>query len=488
MDAEADAALAGSDGAAGWPTPASSGRAGEPAGVAADADAGAAVPGGPEAAPSSGPAAGEDPAPVGEGQAPAFTGAAGDGGPLRHAGFRLLLGGQALSQLGFQFAGLAMPVIAVSMLHATEAQMGYLNAAEFAAFLLVGLLAGGWVDRMRKRRVMLVADSLRAVAVLAIPLLFLLGRLSIWQLYVVAGLLGVATVFFDVAYQSYIPILMPKPLVGSANGILEGTSQTARLGGPALAGGLLYLVSAPVLMVVNAIGFAVSAACLAFIIDDERPVPAEQRRNLLVEIREGVEFVARQPLLRTLVATTGLSNLGSTMVFTMTAILVLRNLGFDPVLLGALFTVGAVGGIVGSFASSRIADRLGEGPTLRASTLVSAVGLLAIPLAVSVPEVALPILAVGEVLFSAAVVVYNVVQVSARQKLCPPHLLGRMNASIRFVVWGIMPLAALAAGWLGNAIGAHATAWIGSGVQALGVLPLLLGRYGRLRELPTHPE
>ena len=239
-------------------------------------------------------------------------------GPLRHPGFRLLLVGQSLSQVGFQFSGLAMPVIAVTLLHATEAQMGYLNAAEYAAFLVIGLLVGGWVDRLRKRRVMIVADVARAVGVLAIPLLFAAGQLAMWQLYLVAALLGVATVFFDVAYQSYLPILMPKNQVGRANGILEGISQIARLGGPAAAGGLLAIVAAPVLLVIDGFSFVISAVTLGLIRDDERPVPAEERQGLVTEIREGIAFVASQPLLRRIVTTTALSNLGSTMVFTMT--------------------------------------------------------------------------------------------------------------------------------------------------------------------------
>lgn len=177
-------------------------------------------------------------------------------------GFRLLWGGQALSQVGFQFQTLAMPVIAVTLLHATEADMGFLNAANTAAFLLVGLLAGGWVDRMRKRQVMIVADAVRAVAICAIPVLWSMGILAVWHLYVIAGLIGVATVFFDVGYQSYLPILVPSEQVGRANGVLEGTAQIARLGGPSVAGALLTIVAAPWLMLINAVGFACSAVLL----------------------------------------------------------------------------------------------------------------------------------------------------------------------------------------------------------------------------------
>lgn len=297
------------------------------------------------------------------------------GSPLVNPGFRLLWGGQALSQVGFQFQTLAMPVIAVTLLHATEADMGFLNAANTAAFLLVGLLAGGWVDRMRKRQVMIVADAVRAVAICAIPVLWSMGILAVWHLYVIAGLIGVATVFFDVGYQSYLPILVPSEQVGRANGVLEGTAQIARLGGPSVAGALLTIVAAPWLMLINAVGFACSALLLGVIRDDERPRPVGERQRLLVEIREGITFVVGQPLLRVLVTSTMLSNLGSTIIFTLLTLVVLRDLGLAPELLGVVFSAGAVGGIAGALFASRISERLGEGPSLRASTLLGTVGV-----------------------------------------------------------------------------------------------------------------
>ena len=411
------------------------------------------------------------------------------GSPLRNPGFRLLWGGQALSQFGFQFQTLAMPVIAVTLLHATEADMGYLNAANTADFLLVGLLAGGWVDRMRKRHVMIVADAVRAVAICAIPLLWSTGSLQVWHLYVVAGVVGVATVFFDVGYQSYLPILVPSEQVGRANGMLEGVAQVARLGGPSVAGGLLAVLAAPWLMVINAVGFAWSALLLLFIRDEERPRPSSERQNLLVEIREGIVFVAGQPLLRVLVVSTALSNLGSTIIFTLLTLVVLRDVGLAPELLGFMFSAGAVGGIAGALFASRIAERLGEGPTLRASTLLGAAGIAVFAVATFLPVSAvLPALLVAECTTSLAVVVFNMVQVTARQRLCPAPLLGRMNASIRFVVWGIMPVASLTAGWLGAVIGARPTLVVGALVQVLSAVPFLVSRYGSQRELPRHPE
>jgi len=409
-------------------------------------------------------------------------------GLFREPGFRLLLAGQALSQLGFQFSTLAMPVLAVVLLHATEEQMGYLNAADFAAFLVVGLLAGGWVDRWRKRRVMLAADLVRATAVLVIPILWATGSLAIWHLYLIGAVIGVATVFFDVSYQSYLPILLPGRLVGPGNGVLEGTSQVARLAGPGIAGALLAVLAAPLLLVANAVGFLISACCLAFIRDQERPQAKHERRRLLTEIAEGVRFVAGEPLLRLLVITVALANIGSTIMFTVFPILVLRDLALPPQLLGVILTFGAIGGIAGSFAAPRVSDGIGQGPTLRLTLVLSAFGVVLLPYAAHVPSVALALLCLGEALMSFSVVMFNVVQVTTRQRLCPPRLLGRMNASIRFVVWGVMPLAALASGALGGWLGTLATVWIGASVIIVGVLPMLLSRYGSMHELPTAAE
>lgn len=406
---------------------------------------------------------------------------------LGHRGFKRFWAGQGLAQLGFQFGGLATAVIAVDLLHATDAQMGYLNAANTAAFLLVGLIAGAWVDRWRKRRVMIVADLARVLLMLAVPLLWFADALTFWHLMVIGTLLGLATVFFDVAYQSYIPVLVGREAIADANGKLESTSQIARLGGPAVAGLLLKLVSAPVLLLINAIGFAVSAVTLLAIRDDEQPADRANRRPLVTEIREGLSFVLREPFLQRLLANTCTTNFGATIVFTLQSILVLRILGLDPSLLGVIMSIGAVGGLVASLTQVRLTRRFGEGPVILMSTTTAAIGIFLVPLSATFPRAAVALLIAASFIQSFAVIVFNITQVSARQRLCPPHLLGRMNASIRFVVWGIMPISALVAGALGTAIGTVPAIWVGVALMFIGIAPFL-GRYGRMRTLPTSPE
>ncbi|WAC66462.1 MFS transporter [Agrococcus sp. SL85] len=408
-------------------------------------------------------------------------------GLWREPGFPAFWLGQGLSQLGAQFAAIAMPIVAVTMLHATDAQMGFLHAAETAAFLLVGLPAGAWLDRMRKRRVMIAADLVRVVAVATIPLLWIAGMLEIWHLFVVGAVVGVATVFFDVGYQSFVPVLVRDEHVGPANGALEATAQTMRLGGPAVAGGLLAVLSAPLLLAANALGFLLSALSLLLVRDREQVRPKHERQHLVREIGEGLRFVARTDFLVRIVGTTALTNLGSTIAMTLSPILILRILGLDPAVYGLLLTLGALGGLAGSLLATRIARRIGEGPALSISTLVFCGSAALLPLAAMLPGAAVPLLVAFEVLLGFGVLVYNIVQVTARQRICPKPLLGRMNASIRFVVWGVMPIGALVSGWLGTVLGTVPAIWIGTVVAILGALPLLLSPYARMRQLPTRP-
>lgn len=403
----------------------------------------------------------------------------------RQPGFALLWAGEGTSQLGAQLAAIAMPIIAVTMLHATDAEMGFLAAAQTAAFLLVALPAGAWLDRSAKRHVMIVADLVRAAAIAVIPLLAILGRLEIWHLVVVGLVVGVATVFFDVGYQSFVPVLVDDDHVGDANGVLEATAQTMRLGGPAIAGALLGILAAPIVLLANVAGFVVSALALSGIRDGEVVRPKHDRQHLLVEIGEGIRFVAGNDLLRRIVATVALSNLGSIIVTTLLPIAILRILGIDPLLFGAIMSVGAIGGLAGSVLATRIARAIGEGPAIAWSTVVFAASASLLPLAVLVPDAAVALLMVGEAIVGFTVLVFNIVQVTARQRLCPTPLLGRMNASIRTVVWGVMPIGALVAGGLGTALGTVAAMWIGVAVGALAVPPFLLSRFRTMRALPT---
>ncbi|MFM5905177.1 MAG: MFS transporter [Micrococcales bacterium] len=408
---------------------------------------------------------------------------------LKDSQFRKLWLGQGISVFGDQFTGLAIPVLAVTILHATEWQMGVLNAFGTAAFLLVGLIAGAWVDRWLKRRVMIVADLIRFATLLSIPILWFAGQLQIWHLFLVAGIVGVAAVFFDVAYQSYIPILVSKEHIGPANSYLETTNQVAGVAGPSVVGFLLTLVKAPVLLVIDSASYLVSVLALSRIRDQETPKPATERRPLRVEIAEGIRFVWNQPLIRTISFTTATSNLFSSMIFTLMPLYVLRTLGISTALWGAMMSAAAIGGLLGASATGKLIKLVGEGPLIAVSALVSGLALGLVPLAASMSQTAAVVtLTIAEFVISFTVLTYNITQVTARQKLCPKPLLGRMNASIRFFVWGVMPIGSLAAGGLATAFGTVSVLWIGFAGTLAAAGFVLFSPLARLRELPSVPQ
>lgn len=404
----------------------------------------------------------------------------------RDRNFTTFWAGQALGQFGAQLGQLAFPVLAVSLLHASEFEVGVLNAASLAAFLAVGLPAGAWVDRWLKRRTMITADLLRMAAMAAVPFLWWSGSLEIWHLYAVAAIVGTATVFFDIAYQSYVPVLVPSADVREANSKLEATAQIARIGGPAAGGALLAVVSAPVLFVGEAAGYLLSAVFLGRTRDSEVRAPAAARRPLRAEIREGLSFVVRHPLISRIAACTGGMNFSGMLIFTLMPVLVLRNLGLGPQGMGLIMTVGAAGGLLGALLAPRVAARIGEGTAIPVCAVASSVFVLLVPLAgaVSEPVASLVLLLVSEVGFGFSVLVYNILQLTMRQRVCPPQLLGRMNASIRFAVWGVMPLAALASGYLGGHIGLVPTMLIGAAGSLLATAPVLFSPLRTMRTLP----
>ena len=404
----------------------------------------------------------------------------------RHHDFRQLWVGDTVSQVGTQLSQLALPVLAVTVLHAGPREMGLLTAFETLAFLVVGLPAGAWVDRWRKKRVLVTGDAVRALAFGSIPLVWAVGHLSLGQLYAVALVTGVATVFFDVAYQSYLPAIVDGDQVVDGNAKLQASQSVAQVAGPAAGGVLLRVVSAPVLVAVDAVSFALSALFVRRIRHEETPPPRAERRPLRVEIGEGLAFVVRHPLLVRITACTSICNFASGLVQALFVLYVLRTLGLGTQTVGLVFAVAAVGGLAGAVLTSRIVAVVGEGRTIPVSIAIGGLASFATPLAALAPGTLGPtaILTLGSVVFWAMVVVYNITQVSFRQRLCPPALLGRMNASVRFIVWGTIPLGGIVGGVLGGAVGIVPTLYVASAIQLAGALPVLLSPLLRMRDLP----
>lgn len=406
------------------------------------------------------------------------------GGLWHHLGFRRLWIGETVSQLGTAVSQLALPLVAILAVHATTFQVGLLTALETAAFLVVGLPAGAWVERMRFRRVLIVNDLIRAAALGSIPLAAALGGLTIWQLYAAALVTGISTVFFDVAYMSYLPLLIGRDDLVEGNAKLQGSESVSQIAGPGLGGLLVQLLTAPYALLADALSFAWSAAwVLSIPARSPRPERAPGR-HLGREIAEGLRFVLGNAMLRAIAMCTGLCNLFSSMTIAVLYVLLARELHVPAGIIGLITSTAAVGGLLGSLIASRVAARLGQGPAIWISAACIGPGAFVAPFAHR--DWTLVLLALANVVVWMGIVVYNVTQVSFRQGLCPPRLLGRMNATMRFLVWGTMPLGGVLGGALGSAVGVRATLLAAAVGQALSFLPVYWSPLRRMRDLPAY--
>ena len=400
----------------------------------------------------------------------------------RHRDFMKLWAGDTVSVFGSELVLFALPLIAVQILHADAFEMGVLAALESAAFLLISLPAGAWVDRLPKRLVIVSGDIIRAAILLTIPVTWMVGALSMVQLYLVAAGVGIVSVFFDIANQSYLPELVDSDAISDGNGKLQASQQTAGVAGPTLASGLVTAIGAPLTVGLTSICMGLSSILVGLIRHRETPRPAEVRAGLVAEIREGLAFVIGHPLLRRITACTGLTNFASSGIFALFVLYALTTLGLHQVELGIIMSVASAGGTLGALSAAWAQKILGEGTSIALSALIGGLCFLGVPLAAVLP--ALPTLLISWFLVTWAVVVYNIAQVSFRQRLCPKPLLGRMNASIRFLVWGPMPLGAFLAGILGDWLGVTTAMWILAACALLGSLPVLASPLVRMRALP----
>jgi len=368
------------------------------------------------------------------------------------------------------------------VLGADEFEMGVLGTLEYLAFLVIGLPAGAWIDRWRRQRVLITNDIVRALALGSLPVAYWLDVLTLGQLFVVALVAGTATVFFDVAYQSYLPAIVDRHQITEGNSKLEISRATAQVAGPGLGGLMIKVLGAPLMLAVDAVSYLLSALFVARIRRVEPPHDRTTRRSLRVEVAEGVRFVAGHPLLRRIAACTSLFNFFTSMTGSLLILYMVRDLGFEAGVIGLVFSAGAVGGLLGAFSATPFAKLVGEGRAIPIGAVLSVPFTFLTPLAAFGPAV--PLLIIGGLGMSFSVVVYNVTQVSFRQRMCPPHLLGRMNATIRFLVWGTMPVGAFLAGTIGGATSVLTVLWIAAIGSIVAALPVLISPLIGMRELP----
>ncbi len=392
---------------------------------------------------------------------------------------------QSISQLGAQFTLLALPITAAVTLGAGPMQMGLLGALETLPFVVLSLPIGVWIDRRRRRGLMIGANLGRTIGLLILPLLALSGRLHFGHLLAVALAVGVLTQIFDLAYQSYLPTLVAREDLLASNGKLETSRSLAQIIGPVLAGAAIQALTAPVTLAIDALSFLLCALCLMTIKTPEADPGDRTSRPLLGEIGEGLRFVVGQPLVRAIVGCSGTLNCFGFIQFTVYVLYATRDLHLTPAQLGLVYACAGPGALLGALLSARAVRRWGLGHTLLVGATCQVVAGFGAPLAGLTALPALPLLMAGQAIFGVGLALYGINQLSLRQLLTPEYLQGRMNASLRFLVTGVIPLGSLAGGLLGARLGLLPTLLIGGLGSALGLLWLLRSPMPGVRVAPV---
>ncbi|MCP2345916.1 MFS transporter [Nonomuraea roseoviolacea] len=406
---------------------------------------------------------------------------------LRQRGFRNLYTAGAVSGLGSQISQVALPLLAVTALGAGPGEVGLLSALGTLTVLVLGLPAGVWVDRARRRRLMVAMDLTRAAVLLSVPVAWWAGLLGMGQLYAVAMLVGAGTLVFDLAAVSVLPALVGRDRLTAANALLVGTSAGMDVTGKSVGGILTQAVGAPLALLLDAFSYLWSAAWLRHVPEppsgrtaptggsdgsDGRAAAAGRVEGVGRQIAEGVRFLVGSPVLVGMSVMGAMANFAFPLCSVLLPVLLVRQLGYPEWVLGAYLATGGLGGLAGSFSAHLFGRRLGPG---RATLLVS---LAAVPAALVVP-----FLDRGPWLWAAAGAwfvlafrtgVNNVLLVSVRQRMIPDGMLGRVNATLRLVLTGAVGLGGLLAGVLGEVWGVRAALWTGAVIMALSWLPVVL--------------
>jgi len=408
----------------------------------------------------------------------------------RQRDFLKLWSAETVSQFGSQVSMLVIPLVAILVLDAGAFQVGLLATIEFLPFILFTLPAGVWVDRLRRRPILIAGDLGRAVVLATIPLAYAFDVLTIPQLYVVGFTAGTFTVFFDVAYQSYLPSLVERDQIVEGNSKLQVSVSAATIAGPGIAGVIVSLVSAPFAILVDALSF-VGSALFIFAIRRHEQEPnhaaaatGAPREGMRREIAVGLRFVVGHPYLRSIAACTGLANLFMNIAFAIYLLYAIRVLGLSAGVIGIVFGIGNVGALLGALGASWAAIRFGVGRAIVWSAFLGGPALLL--LAIAPTDAPVPFLVASGILVGISAMVYNINQVSLRQAITPEAMQGRMNATMRFIVWGTIPIGNLAGGTLGATIGLRETIWVGAIGSCLSFLPVALSPLRRLQTIPAY--
>ncbi len=396
--------------------------------------------------------------------------------------FRLLWIGETTSSLGSSVTSVALPLVALTVLHSGVLAVSLLSAAAWLPWLLIGLPAGAWVDRMPRRPVMMACDAFSLALFASVPVAAWLGVLTMAQLLAVALLTGVAKVFFSTAYRAYLPSLIDEDRLVEGNSKLLGSESAAQVAGPGVGGLLAQAFGAANGLIADAVSFAVSALCLRGIRARE-PRVERTRRSLRTEIAEGMRFVARDRLLRVFMVFGGAANLVLTGYNAIVVVFLVRGVGLSPGTAGVLIAAGSTGGVLGALLAPKLARSIGSARALLLCKVGTTPFGLLIPL--TGPGWRLGFFVVGAVGMVGGVVAGNVISGGFMQAYCPTGLIGRITTSMQVVNFGAIPVGAVLGGVLADAVGFHGALWILFGSFVLASLILLAAPIRHDRDLPT---
>jgi MFS family permease len=397
--------------------------------------------------------------------------------------------GQTISQFGSSISQLALPTIAIKLLHASPFAVAALGTVEFLPFLLFTLPAGVWVDRLPRRSVLIVGDVGRGLLLLSVPAAYLWAHITMTQLFVVGFTTGVLTVFFDVAYQSYLPALVDAEYLIEGNSKLEVTRSAGQLAGPAVAGGLIKLLTAPYAVAWDSVSFFISGAFLVAIRKKEPPLEKREdgrRTGMRHELWEGLVYVVKHPYLRPQAISTGTSNFFSNVAFSIVLVFAYRTLGMSVGLVGLLLGIGSIGWMAGAALAPRTQRWLGVGGATIFGAALGGPGTLLV--ALTPKSFPVPFFIAGMAIGGAGAVIYNIQQVSLRQAITPERMQGRMNSVMRFLVWGPIPLGALVGGAIATSFGLRTALVVGALGGFTSTIPIIFSPIRKLKEMPESED
>ena len=405
----------------------------------------------------------------------------------QHKDFMRLWSSQTIEAVGGEFTNLAMPALAKFLFDVGPMEMGTLLGLQMLPVPILGMFVGVWADRWRRRPIMITANFGRMLALAWVPIGFTLRILNLHQLYLVALLLGIFTVFYDVANQSYLPSLIERENLIEGNSKLQTTQSGAQLVGPSVAGYLIDLlggkaIGAAKAFAVEAGGFLCSALLIFSIKTPEAPLHSVEQ-NFARELKEGARIVFNNRLLRSITACTAILNFGSGIYFAVVYLFMYDQLNLSIGTVGIIFSVAAVGFLVGALSAPRIAQILGLGPALAVSIVFQGAWLALVPFAVY--GAAVPLVALFLMLSNIGIPIYNINQVSLRQAVTPDEIQGRMNATVRVIIRGAIPIGYFVGGILGTQFGIVPTLIIGAVTSTVGVIFLFVKPVRTLGGIPN---